>query len=263
MSEPRQQHVVPAFYLRRFADATGRVAAYDLTTGALRLVAVRRFLTETHRNTLWSESGDPDFDIELQLGQLEGATAAVLKRMAGRPLLPAAVDEVLLLQNFVAAQLSRGFRAGRVVTRGVEDATHRRVLQRLAEDRPDLAAGSPVFTVALVGNERVLAPWRHFYERARRELASLDHVRLDAVGRPAFTSDEPIQLHLRHGAIDGASLTIDPRHVLSLSSSRSPLRHGECDAVAGAERWVISHPDDQGALVEACDVHFDCWERRQ
>jgi hypothetical protein len=106
-TEAIDQHYVPRFYLKRFADGRGRLPALDLSTG-------RAFLSAPGRAA--KKQGFNDFDIESirvstesWLGGLEADAAPLIARLVENPasLTSLSVDEERVLARFIAAQRLR------------------------------------------------------------------------------------------------------------------------------------------------------------
>ena len=107
MSNPKRQHSVSKFLLKRFTDSEGLLHLYDKNNpnlGVKRISPSNAFL-ENHLYTRRNESGKPDFQIEKMFADLEAKAAPIITGMVksafnGEP--PNLTDtERILLQKFL------------------------------------------------------------------------------------------------------------------------------------------------------------------
>ena len=110
-----KHHTVPGFYLRRFADSTGRLLVRDRPTGRLlppitvSKLAIKNFYTTVN------DDGTLDGRMEALLAKVEGEAAQLLKLLLSpyrRPGRLTAAEQTTLCQ-FIAFQMVRGPRKRR------------------------------------------------------------------------------------------------------------------------------------------------------
>lgn len=102
----RLHHLVPEFYLRRFAGDDGSVLVTDKIAGTRKLIAPRVLMTQHDYYTLETVDGLSD-EVERWLSQLEGDAADVLRRIDAGHFPPTRADRDML-SMFMAFQLCRG-----------------------------------------------------------------------------------------------------------------------------------------------------------
>jgi hypothetical protein len=110
-----KHHTVPAFYLRRFADTTGRLLIRDRPTGRLLPPITVSKLAITDFYTTVNNDGTLDGRMEELLGKVEGEAAQLLKLLLSpyrRPGRLPATEQTALCQ-FIAFQMVRGPRKRR------------------------------------------------------------------------------------------------------------------------------------------------------
>jgi hypothetical protein len=110
-----KHHTVPAFYLRRFADSTGRLLVRDRPTGrSLPPITVSKLAIKDFYTTV-NDDGTLDGRMEELLGKVEGEAAQLLKLLLSpyrRPGQLTAAERTTLCQ-FIAFQMVRGPRKRR------------------------------------------------------------------------------------------------------------------------------------------------------
>jgi hypothetical protein len=110
-----KHHTVPAFYLRRFADSTGRLQVRDRPTGRLLPPITVSKLAITDFYTTLNNDGTLDGRMEELLGKVEGEAAQLLKLLLSpyrRPGRLTAAEQTTLC-HFIAFQMVRGPRKRR------------------------------------------------------------------------------------------------------------------------------------------------------
>lgn len=106
-----KHHVVPAFILRRFANAKNQLQVRDLARNTTRLVNVND-LAVTDFYTFINTSGEPDSSYEHLWGEIEaGASRALRNHLQASPFVkprPFSAEEKVAIDALVALQLVRG-----------------------------------------------------------------------------------------------------------------------------------------------------------
>src|SRR4051812_23309525 len=102
----RAHHLIPEFYLLRFADDAGLVQVFDKSTGVRRGIPPRVLMTERDYYTIQTVEGPSDL-VERWLSKLEGAMAEELRRIE-RGAFPPTGESLGVLSLFIAFQLCRG-----------------------------------------------------------------------------------------------------------------------------------------------------------
>lgn len=80
-SAPRRHHYVPRFYLARFCDQRGQLAAYDRTTRKLISGRAERLGFERDLYRLPDNAGLPKYFLEEVFGELESQAASAIERV--------------------------------------------------------------------------------------------------------------------------------------------------------------------------------------
>lgn len=105
MGRARRHHTVPAFYLRRFADANGQIERVAKSSGERTIMSVRNATVEVDFYTVETDEGPSDM-IEWRLSEIESMAAVALQHLdQGEPPTP---DDLTGLCNFIAIQITRG-----------------------------------------------------------------------------------------------------------------------------------------------------------
>jgi hypothetical protein len=85
-SAPRRHHIVPRFYLERWADANGQIEIFDVPTGEFRLEDPELFGRIADFNTVVGPDGDADYWIESQLlAGLDNEAARAMRSLGETP----------------------------------------------------------------------------------------------------------------------------------------------------------------------------------
>ena len=80
-NEPRRQHLVPNFFLRRFANANQQVAVVNRVTGERTVQKTDNVMVEHNFYTFQSTAGEISYELEKLLSGIEGAGGAAIKRI--------------------------------------------------------------------------------------------------------------------------------------------------------------------------------------
>ncbi|MXW99877.1 MAG: DUF4238 domain-containing protein [Acidimicrobiaceae bacterium] len=145
---PRDQHYVPEFWLKKFAQRCERelvVAAIDGTgVKARETVSTDRAATEPHFYTLTMDSGESTVALEGVLGLLEGDAAPAFKQMAkGR--LPDSWLKRFEVSFLLAAQLIRTPASLRPIQQAMSDVARRIIeMAQMAGELPPIPGGFEV-----------------------------------------------------------------------------------------------------------------------
>jgi hypothetical protein len=135
--EPRakRHHLVPKFYLRRFADEKDRLLVTDVREARSFISSPENSAVEMEFNTVETVEGPSDV-VERAFSVLEGHVAEVLRTIdeGSRPF-SSDDQEKLLLTEFIVLQLLR-VRAFRHMLNEGTDAVGRRIATLVAAD-PD------------------------------------------------------------------------------------------------------------------------------
>ena len=78
--QPRWQHYVPRFYLRRFGTQDKKIAVIDRRNGEVEVKPIKRVGAEKDFYTLVDDTGKPRFDVEYALSRLENNAAVSMRR---------------------------------------------------------------------------------------------------------------------------------------------------------------------------------------
>jgi hypothetical protein len=279
MGQARRHHLVPAFYLRRFADEAGRIRRIDMS-GGNRVMSVSNAAVETDFYTIQTGDGPSD-EIEKRLSEIETRAADALRAVdAGQ--LVATSETMTGLAEFAAIQATRGrdFRDTmndftnqiaqmmfamiggdpKFLERAVTDILGREPTdEELQRYREDLARRDE-FKVAMSDNAAVQA----MLEGAASVVPILSVMPWHLLGVPddspvLVTSDRPVALWARErpgqfyavgfGTADEITLPIDPRSCFVITppgerpSEETTIENVIRRTVGAAHRWVFSHPD--------------------
>jgi hypothetical protein len=104
---PARQHVVPAFYLRRFADITSHVLMTDKEDGRRVKSSVREVMVIKDFYTLETDGGR-SYVVEEWLSKLESRTAEILRKIDEGEFPLRSKEDHDLLALYIAYQLCRG-----------------------------------------------------------------------------------------------------------------------------------------------------------
>lgn len=133
MAEPKRHHLVPEFYLRRFANGQGRIALHRRATGQTKTISVRDAAVGVGFYTVLDEQGTPSQRVETSILQkLDDRAATALRRLASGPFPPAEADRSDLAM-FIAFQALRG-PAFRHQVEAVGDITAKLLLQHTTRE---------------------------------------------------------------------------------------------------------------------------------
>lgn len=107
MKPPRRQHVVPEFYLRRFADTDGQVVMTDKRDARRIRTSVDAVMVIKDFYTVDTTSGK-SYAVEIWLSQLEGRAAESLRKIDGGEFPLKSREDHDVLAVYIAFQLARG-----------------------------------------------------------------------------------------------------------------------------------------------------------
>lgn len=205
-----RHHTVPAFYLRRFADSSGRPLVRHRPTGRLLPPITVSKLAITDFYTVVSDDGTFDGRMEQLLGRVEGEAAQLLKLLLSPFRRPGPLTEAEqgTLCQFLAFQLVRGPRKRREMELQADYAVKLQAGDQLTEQdlREITAVPHPNEHIRLMG-PLSYAIFRHLLPRP---------VQIARIDAPLFvTCDEPVLVdnddHAQH--IPECSMTREePRH---------------------------------------------------
>lgn len=121
-----KHHVLPRFYIQRFADAKGVVRLIDRETGVSRLSKPENALLQRNFYTMIEKGGDSSGSVEALIGVIEGLAAIAIKKLEVPPFREFSVPLELreTLSSFAALQAVRGHRHRRNVEI-ITDLAHR------------------------------------------------------------------------------------------------------------------------------------------
>jgi Protein of unknown function (DUF4238) len=248
--EPRRHHIVPRFYLRRFADEKERLVAVDLANPTKRKpVSVNDAAVEKDFYTVIDDTGSPSVAVERLLAHIEGWASPAIERASFGVLFPPQPNDRAALSLLIALQLVRG----RDIRRQMEamcDSTMKLMLEGIDTDEraaaylrgqgvesPDEAQIRAVRDLAENLDNIEILPDANEHIRTML-LVATDHmwpIILNmrwVVGRfpePALlTSDSPVSYYVRpedRDPLRGVGLAtadevwypLDPQHVLMLT----------------------------------------------
>ncbi|MEU2348796.1 DUF4238 domain-containing protein [Modestobacter sp. NPDC049651] len=217
-----RHHLVPRFYLERFAD-NDRIAVVNRHTRARRVAMIRDTAAERDFYTFVNNDGEMDGRLEQLLGLVEHDAARVIRNVTSVFNVRPTQDDREVMCLFLAFQLARG-RASRRKIELLTDMMER-LRGSVAPDQLDN------FEFASDPNEHI----RLIGELAE---AMMPHLRprpwflFDFTSPALVTSDEPVVLHTPGPHEDGEALglgtaheiwlPLDPRHLLVLGKRGDP-----------------------------------------
>lgn len=278
----RRHHVVPDFYLRRFADDDGMITRVPLGGGEVKAISTRDATVRRDFYRVDHPELRPDA-LEDALAEIEDETAPAFVRVVDRGAWPPSSEDRELLATFIALQYLRSQAtrsAGEEITRsigklevGIASTDQLREVLELADDTSDedvektrraMLETANTFTVdrhshlqfileSLGGTTRLVLgrrPWLLF-RWERRSIATSDTpVVLESRGDARFYSDAGF------GMAPGLLLPVGRRACMSLGKVGGD---GEEEIVAGntryarltntwtlvnARREALHHPED-------------------
>jgi hypothetical protein len=278
MGRARRHHLVPEFYLRRFADENGRIRRLDMSGGNV-VMSVTNAAVETDFYTIQTGDGPSDA-IEQQLSEIETRAAEAFRDIDAGRLASSAVPNGLV--DFVAIQATRGrdFRDTMndftnqvaqmmfamigsdptMLERAVTDILGREPTEEELQKYRDGLTRRDDFKVAMSDNAAVQA----MLEGAASLAPLFSMMPWHLLGVPddaplLVTSDRPLALWARErsgqffavgfGTADEITLPIDPRSCFVITPrGETPPDQTTIGAVirrtvGAAHRWVFSHPD--------------------
>lgn len=103
----RRNHIVPRFYLERFARDS-QIGAARLENGAVMVQALKKAATENDYYLVTLEDGEVTDEFEKELSKLEGMAAEVFRKVLDHGIWPLPVADRVLLSEFITIQLLRG-----------------------------------------------------------------------------------------------------------------------------------------------------------
>jgi hypothetical protein len=294
-NEPRRQHLVPNFYLRRFANANHQVAVVNRVTGERTVQKTDNVMVEHNFYTFQSTAGEISYQLEKLLSGIEGAGGAAIKRIVAGFFAPSPADRDALA-TLMAFQLVRS-RKVRKQQEMSADAYQKVLLRGLGEDevRTRLGArGRPATDeevkavmdslADLDTMEIVPPPEEHLktmLHLAPQLFPHLVNMRIHVVEwkeRSLLTSDHPIVYFKRNRHplmgfglenCDEVWFPVDPRHLLLLTHARpfdppervlpgTPEFAREVNHLVAwhAYEWIVTHPDHD-PVAEIPDFKFE------
>lgn len=134
-SEPRLQHYVPRFLLRRFANERNQLRTLDLETERIYVQSLNSAAAKRDYNTIYDDGGHRGQIVEHSLAQMEGHFATVLRMLVDGQLtapvqVPASIRQ--LIASFILIQWART-PAGR---QALSSATDAELKQQIREAGP-------------------------------------------------------------------------------------------------------------------------------
>jgi hypothetical protein len=284
MNEPRQHHLLPRSYLRRFADTTGRVTVVRRDLKASFTTSIERAARERDFYTVETEHG-PSTGVEGMLGRIEEPAAGATTRILDGHF-PPSQDDRVAIALFIALQFTRGrdhrhayemmadalFKASmeEVTEAGVRDQLRAALGRDPTEDEVasafELVTDPGSYRIAPHQNESIGAMLEHLEVLAPYLLART--WQLVRFRRPVLlTSDCPVVLWTRPerttalrgvglATADNVRFPLDPRHALVLvkdTTVRDAIRDvndehsGELNlgTAARAYEWIYHHPEQK------------------
>lgn len=266
MSEPKRHHLLPAFYLARFADAKGHISVHSRATGKTFVTSVSNACVEAGFYTLPSAEQKEAGVVESTLSRVEGTAARVVKQITLGDF-PLGDEDRSGFAVFMGLQMTRGRRfrhqieaIGDIYMKiQFSNLTRNDVRNKLqsAKGRPptDEEIGAAMYAVQNINKVRFTPPkndsLRMMLELAAKELAprlATMQWNLLYSRKPRFlTSDEPIVPWKEQGAnaddmgygianADQVLFPLDPHHSLMLTHH-----------VSSPDRYFV---------VESTDVRF-------
>lgn len=293
--DPRRQHLVPNFYLRRFSGEGGRIAVVNRVTGARHVGATDNVMVERDFYAYESVSGGISYDIEKRLAGVEGAGGAAIKRIVAGYFDPSPADRTALAA-FMAFQLVRSRKVRRqqemnadayqkALLRGMDEGEIKLRLDATGRPATDSEVRATVESLTnLDDHEFVPTPEDHLRTMlhvAERLFPTLLAMRIDVVewgARRLLTSDHPIVYFKRNPHplmgyglenCDQVWFPVDPKHVIVMSH-RGPVDPPERVVQGTAEfaeevnylvawhayEWIVMHPDDDH-LADLKDFKYE------
>jgi hypothetical protein len=132
MPRSRRHHLVPQFYLRRWADERGRIAVFPVDGSRPYVTSVANAAVETDFYTIEGDDGQMLDDIEVAvMGAVEPEAADAMRRI-DESLWPVDLEARTGLANFLALQLVRGWHF-RDMTGSITEAMVRSVNRHLVQ----------------------------------------------------------------------------------------------------------------------------------
>lgn len=257
-SQAKRHHMVPEFYLRRFADEHGRLAAIRRGTGAMHVASTEKLCVQAGFYTYIDTEGAASTELEDFLATFEGQAAPVFERIVAQATGAPSEDDRALLLNFIAFQVGRG-RYFRHQYNALTDFMHKVMLAEETRDRDAIRAR----WIERLGEEPTaedIDGWLHmldnpddyvFEPHANESIMAGLHLGAELVdmlaARPwivlrmeqpvLFTSDEPVVTWSRprpedafvgRGFLnaDEIRLSLDPQHMLVLPAEHPSARSG-------------------------------------
>jgi hypothetical protein len=103
-------HLVPRFYLNRFADDNKRLAAVQRGTGATHIASTEKLSAQADFYSYIDVHGDKSSDLETILSKFESQAAPAFERIAAAPTATPTEEDRGLILNFIAFQVGRSRR---------------------------------------------------------------------------------------------------------------------------------------------------------
>lgn len=285
-SDPIRHHVVPEFYLKRFADADERLMVLRRGNPKPFLAKVNRFALLRNFNTITDEDGNPSYEIERRYKRVEDATAPILRTIAERDGIPVGEPRAILAL-FMALQSTRTpeFRDltnlqvemhAKMLMYGHNDTSLRSMLQAMRGREPteeefveakQMVANIDGITIEATKEYSLGLAWKLAIEGIMPHLWRERFWYLIRADEPVFiTSDHPIVFHRAPGipiGIETAPIIyfpIDPYRTLMLLKEKKwdyQLLEPHAAAIKDINQlianefyeWIAYHPDHEGPLL--------------
>jgi len=254
-----RHHLVPRFYLNRFADEGARLAAIQRGTGSMHVASTDKLCAQADFFSYIDVGGRKSSELETFLAGFEGQAAPAFERITAEPTATPSEDDRALVLNFIAFQFGRS-RRFRHQYNALADFGHKLMLSMESKD-PEEARERLRSALGRDPNDDELQQWLDALERpddflfephqneslmvglevgakVLDSLAARPWVLLRMTDPVLITSDEPVTLWNRPRAEDPFSgrgiansdevrLPLDRQHMLVLTLEEPPKRSGE------------------------------------
>jgi hypothetical protein len=280
-SQPRRHHLLPRFYLLRFANETSQVALVDRVTGERRVTHIDNVTVERDYYAFETTDGSISFELEKLLGQLEGDGAAALRRVVSGFVDPSPSDRSAVAA-LIAFQAVRGRKTKRFYELLGDSLAKFQLAQLTDQEIQDrlVAGGKP----ATADDVKAMAAWvrdptkydvvpspegyiQQLINIAAELFVVLRGMAIHVVSfelPSLLTSDNPIAPYAKNpdplrgvgiATADEIWFPVDRRHLILLTPHLEipeSVRPGSAAFAAGvnfsvateAYEWIVMHPDD-------------------
>lgn len=277
----RRHHLIPKFYLRRWADERNQIAVFPVDGSSPYLANVDNAGVEVDFYSVETEEGVWVDDVEaLVMGPVETAAGVAMRRV-DEGLWPADLDARTGLANFLALQLVRGWRF-REMTQSVADALVRGVNEHLARNPQAMSRALDYAGEPALSPDELEVQMRRMRDSANFEVVEHPNASIramlqiasefveafgnmswrlgDAVAGSFLTSDHPIGLwhpeshEYPVGLLNAREITLplDPTKCMLLQWNREPelrwraseeeVRVLNALTAASASKQIYAHP---------------------